>query len=441
VTLAAEPFLPDEPHPSELEADPWHVHSSDHSVEFTEDDQRIVPLEEFAAVEEEGAEPLIGTPDCILFPEGGSAMVYGDGGAGKTTLCVDLACHLAAGAAWLGMPVPRPVRVLLIENEGPRPLFRAKLRRKLDAWQGSPVSGRVLVWQEPWAELTFADERWREELAAHLERLEIDVIIVGPVTAAGMNEAGTIQDVRLFDALLRDVRRRAGRRVTFLLVHHENKGGSVSGAWEGAGDALLHVQGQGHGRTRLFMQKVRWGSTYHQTTLSLAWTDGEGFAVDVEPKRGDNTIADEILAAALADPGASWNAIDKKTAGKGERKREIRDRLLAGGRLIDAGDKGGMKLWHADDPAIPHPQGELRPEGDAPGTHPASRPGAAGVPELRASPAAPQAGRRDSVGGAPAKGDEDQVRPCVPDVYKDAPGDAPTRAAAESAGDERGCWW
>ena len=44
-----------------------------------------------------------------LIPEGGDVMVYGDGGAGKTTLCLDLACHLAAGDDWLGIPVAAAV--------------------------------------------------------------------------------------------------------------------------------------------------------------------------------------------------------------------------------------------------------------------------------------------------------------------------------------------
>ena len=50
-----------------------------------------------------------GTPGRSLIPEGGDVMIYGDGGASKTTLGIDLACHLAAGDDWLGIAVPRPV--------------------------------------------------------------------------------------------------------------------------------------------------------------------------------------------------------------------------------------------------------------------------------------------------------------------------------------------
>jgi hypothetical protein len=86
------------------------------------------------------------------------------------------------------------------------------------------------------------------------------------------------------------------------------------------------------------------------------------------PERDDNMIADEVFEAVRANGGASWNAIEKKVGGKGERKRAVRDRLLAGGRLIDSGGKSGMNLWHADDPARPTVQEELRPDRDAVGT-------------------------------------------------------------------------
>ncbi len=89
----------------------------------------FVSADAFVDVDEAGAAALVGDDENVLVPEGGDVMFYGDGGAGKTTLMLDLALHLAAGDDWLGILVERPVRVAIIENEGPRPLFRAKLRR------------------------------------------------------------------------------------------------------------------------------------------------------------------------------------------------------------------------------------------------------------------------------------------------------------------------
>src|SRR5207248_6215569 len=98
-------------------------------------------------------------------PEGGDVMIYGDGGAGKTTLSIDLAFHLAAGDDWCGIAVPHKVRVGIVENEGPRALFRQKLRRKRESWAGSPLGDRLHVLDHPWSRFTFADETHREWLA------------------------------------------------------------------------------------------------------------------------------------------------------------------------------------------------------------------------------------------------------------------------------------
>jgi AAA domain len=324
---------------------------------------RVVSIAEFAAVDEPGAEAILGTTDNAVIPEGGDTMVYGDGGVGKTTLCVDLVCHLAAGDNWLGLTVPRPVRILLIENEGPRPLFRRKLERKLSGWQGSPLHDRIQILEEPWGELDFADPTWRDGLARVLAAREIDVLVVGPLTSIGMEGAGTIAEARAFLDLVDDVRTLSGRPVAVLLVHHENKGGKVSGAWEGAGDTLIHVQQQGHGKIRLYFQKARWASDQHATTLQLAWADRDSFELADDagdeanrPERTWNAIADYVL----ENGGTAWGPVAKAVKGEGDYLARRRDALLEAGVIVNAGTgkKGApIVLWHRDDPACPVPLG------------------------------------------------------------------------------------
>lgn len=336
---------------------PYVVGTRDGTRSFSADsvsfDLRFVEAAVFAAVDEPGAAALVGTEDNVLVPEGGDVMFYGDGGAGKTTLMIDLALHLTAGDRWLGIGVGRPVRVGIVENEGPRALFRAKLRRKLRTWEGSALGDRLQLLEEPWSKVSVDVAEVREALAVQIAELELDALLVGPVTRSGMNEAGTLQQVRDYTNLLAEVRSASGRRVTFLLAHHENRGGSVSGAWEGAVDTLFHVQAQGNGQTRLLVQKARWSPEHHKQKLQLAWVAGEGFKVIDEEERDDNTVADEILEFVREHPGTGWNKVDEAVAGKGDRLRAIRDNLLSGRRLVNRGSQARMKLWHGDDPALP----------------------------------------------------------------------------------------
>jgi hypothetical protein len=339
---------------------------------------RVVTAAEFASVDEPGAGALVGSEDAALLPVNGDGMFYGDGGAGKTTLGIDLAFHLAAGDPWLGIQVPRPVRVLLVENEGPRPLFRGKLRRKLAAWEGSPIADRLSVLENPWGRVSFADPDCRAALAEEIAARACDLVVVGPLTRSGMNEAGTLQDVAHFMELVAQVRALAGRAVAVVFVHHENKGGKVSGAWEGAGDTLFHVQAQGQGKVRLHVQKARWSSEHHKSTLQLVWADGEGFRLEDTAEVDDETLAEQIIAAIAAEPGIGWTRIEEATPGVArKRRRDIRDRLLRDGRIVNVvkGKDGAevaldscperrpASLYVGDDPTISH----LRPASGADG--------------------------------------------------------------------------
>lgn len=333
---------------------------------------RTVTLDDFIAVEEPGAAAILGSSESALIPANGDVMLYGDGGVGKTTLAVDLAFHLAAGEAWLGIDVPAPVGVLLVENEGPRPLFRKKLGRKRKAWDGGEIGDRLWVLEAPWAMFTFAEAAWRERLAEIVQALDLGILFVGPLVSSGMEAAGTLQEVRAFIALVDEVRLIANRELAVVLVHHENKGGKVSGAWEGAGDTLLHAQQQGHGKLRLYVQKARWAGELHATSLHLAWAEGDSFErLDDQPAT-DQEVYDVLASYVLANGGKSFTAtreaIAKSAALKTshETLAEQRDVLLAQGVLVNR-PRGTAKwiLWHRDDPEKPS---EADPSGSSDGS-------------------------------------------------------------------------
>ena len=304
----------------------------------------FTPLESFAAIDEPGADAIATAADgSSVIPADGTVLVYGDGGAGKTTITIDLAFKLAAGEPWLDLVNPsRPVRVLVIEAEGPRQEFRRKLERKLAHHGTDTLDGRVLILEDPWAEFSFADEAQRRALALAIVEHDADLLVVGPVASVGMVGGGTPDEIRAFEQLLRDVRARLERPLAILLVHHENRAGQVSGAWERVPDTLLHVIGQGHGRTRICWQKARHSSALHGTTTQLVWADGESFTVEAKPEVSDDTIAAGLLAAVREHPGSSWEKIRNLRDGKGNKRvrgnlndlKNIRDRLIAEGTLV-----------------------------------------------------------------------------------------------------------
>jgi hypothetical protein len=211
--------------------------------------------------------------------------------------------------------------------------------------QGSPLGDRISVLEEPWALFSFAEAEDRVALADEIRDREIDVVIIGPVTAAGMMAAGTVKEVRDFFGLVVAVGCLSRRRVTFILVHHENKGGAVSGAWEGVGDTLFHVSLQGHGRTQVYIQKARWSSEHHGTTMRLNWADGDGFEREDKPEFDAEQLAAQILAYVCENPGTGWTRVEEATPGIGrEARRGVRDRLLQAGRLLNVGhDVDGLE--------------------------------------------------------------------------------------------------
>ena len=51
---------------------------------------------------------------------------------------------------------------------------------------------------------------------------------------------------------------------------------------------LLAAPTAGSGRLRLHVQKARWDSDRHGTTLQLVWADGDGFTVHESAEKTDD---------------------------------------------------------------------------------------------------------------------------------------------------------
>lgn len=348
------PFFDDVPEAHEAGAPVLEIVNTEPAQGF-----RVVPLDYFVSVTEDTSDPLLGDRDDSLLPSDGLLLMYGDGGAGKTTLSIDALAHIASGTTWLDVSVPVAANVLLIENEGPRGPFRETLKKKVAKWAGVPFSERVRVLEEPWSRFTLDDPAYREAIAQEIATSLIDIVIVGPLASLGAKGTGTPDEVSDFAAMISDLRSRAGRAFALWIVHHENKAGDVSGAWERLPDTLVHVSAQGNGRTRVHWRKVRWSSRLHNTSINLAWDDG-GFVIE-EAKERD--LLAEVYVAFGKDN--QWRTVKeassliKANADKVKialKQLEVEGRMLY--RIGPEGRSSVAKCWRlrtASDP-LSHPE-------------------------------------------------------------------------------------
>ena len=281
-----------------------------------------VPLDDFAERTEPTATALLGSAAEPLLAAGGMLIMYGDGGAGKTTLTLDAVAHMAAGVEWLGIPCPDPVRVGMVENEGPRGMFRLKVLQKIETWRGEPFGANVTILEEPWTRFSLRDRRHQSSLAEMVLELDVSLVVMGPLVTLGMVGGGTPDEIMAFENCLAETRDLAqDHPFAWWIVHHENKSGDVSGAWERVPDVLCHVQGRGHGRTHLTWRKARWSSTLHGTSVDLTWADGHGYSLAEAPPERD--LYAELPGAMPGD--GSWSTGKELAQLIGAREESVRE--------------------------------------------------------------------------------------------------------------------
>jgi len=237
-------------------------------------------LDAYAFVAERGEppEPLWGSDAAAIIAKGSLNILCGRPHSGKTTFVLDLACHLAAGIPYppideanskapMPWPVARPVRVAIVENEGPVDMFRTKLGEKLERFPHSirEAGGRIIVQTWAWGAFSFADRSVIQKVRRELDENEIDLVIGDPLGSLGLEGVGSPAETRMFVQSLLPLG--LGEERAFLFLHHfrervektEDELARISGAWGGHLDTLLTLMAAGsESQTRLNYPKVRW---------------------------------------------------------------------------------------------------------------------------------------------------------------------------------------
>lgn len=309
-----------------------------------------LPLDDFAAELDEAHAPLLGSNGDTLIPSGGLVVVAGQPGVGKTTVVLDLVLHLASGRPWLDIPVARPLNVLLVENEGPPHMFRAKIATKSAAWTHE-TPGEVWVQTWRWGLFSLADADARRALVEWHGDHPVDVVVGDPLGSLGPAGAGSPEDTRHFVLTLLGME----LPVAWLFVHHFRKDPSpdevnqLSGAWAGHLDSLLLVKPtRRKDEVRLSFPKTRWVDRQRSPLILGYVRNTQGF--DVLGEEGDPQLALHQLVVALADDAALTTTEVAKAAGL---RRVSAEETLRGNphlfQLVPGADYGRPKaskgLW------------------------------------------------------------------------------------------------
>jgi hypothetical protein len=220
----------------------------------------FVRLREFLAIEFAPAESLVGVTRAgtNLLPRFGWAMGWGPEGSGKTSVEADLVLHTAAGRDWLDYPTLRPVRWVLVVNEGVPGALQDKIAQKLESWEADreEIVDRIAIYTSPWGEFTLQKERMREHLRDYARDFEADYISLDPLHTVGTVGAGSPQDTEAFKRLLRELG--LWESLGILTIHHANKAGFVSGDWGRHPDTLIRLEKDGaRAATKYTLQKAR----------------------------------------------------------------------------------------------------------------------------------------------------------------------------------------
>jgi hypothetical protein len=302
-------------------------------------DDPTATLAEFVARKSAESEALVESDEGPIIAPAGLVLVVSKSGAGKTTTIDDFMLHAASGVDWCGLTFPRPLRVLFIENEGPREAFRQKIERRLMHWTPADRGATIRIWDDParWGQIRLSNAGQLSQLRSVIERHRIDLCISDTLTRFGMKGNGTPEETREFVELMTTAG--LGRDVAFMLLHHPltrpdqtiDELERIAGAWPPHADTILSLQKLPGNRTRLSFPKLRWARGQRTPSILAFDPEKEAFTfVAAENSENDDRDILAELTEALAD--GDWKTVNAlrqppNKGGIGARDEAIKDGL------------------------------------------------------------------------------------------------------------------
>jgi DNA-binding transcriptional ArsR family regulator len=220
----------------------------------------FVTLREFLKLDFPPAESLMGQPrgGTNLLPRYGWALPWGPEGCAKTTIGADWMFHGAEGLSWCGYPALRPIRFVVVLNEGVPGGIQDKLAEKVALWEGDADKAldQIAIYTSPWGRFDLSDPRMRNHLRDFAHDFEADYCYLDPLHTMGTIGAGAPKETEQFKGYLLEL----GLWDTLGVItpHHANRAGMVSGDWGRHPDTLIKLdKPDGRKETRWTIQKAR----------------------------------------------------------------------------------------------------------------------------------------------------------------------------------------
>jgi hypothetical protein len=294
------------------------------------------------------AESLVGVArgGTNLLPRFGWVMPWGREGSGKTSVVVDLLFHAAAGVAWLGhYPIERPLRLVVVVNEGVPGGFQDKLAAKVEAWDAGAVEAvldNLAVYASPWGEFTFRDARMANHARAFAQDFGADYVALDPLHTLGTIGGGKPEETESFKHVLRAFG--VWTDLGVITAHHSNKAGMVSGDWARHPDTVFRLEKDGQNpATKLTLEKARPADPAELGVPTLLeWeVDTLGYrrvAIEATPRVSDAEVLEKVLAV-LGEASGPLGMTELQAAAGGTKER-VRAAVLA---ELERGETGQIR--------------------------------------------------------------------------------------------------
>ncbi|HYN08496.1 MAG TPA: AAA family ATPase [Vicinamibacterales bacterium] len=177
-------------------------------------------------------------------PSDSVGVLFGEAGAGKTFLAIDLALAIVSGLPWLGAAVPEALRgpIVYVTPEGSHGLGQriaaAKIGRDLQAFDDVPLG--LYIWPDA---VTLLSDEAVSEFIGIARPIRPRLVILDTLARCMVGgDENSARDMGLAVAGVDRIRRSTG--ATVLAVHHATKAGTSergSSALRGASDFMLEL--------------------------------------------------------------------------------------------------------------------------------------------------------------------------------------------------------